>query len=54
MTRQHFEIIAEVINNAGLSNDARLRIAEKFADRLAMINPRFDKARFMEAAGLNN
>ena len=64
MTRRDFELIALVIaNTVGAHrtyNDADRRaygigacrdVAADFAFRLASVNPRFDRARFMAACG---
>ena len=47
MTRKHFKATAETIKAA---NDKR-EIAEGLAAIFAKENPRFDRARFMEACG---
>jgi len=55
MTRKDFELIAGVlnraINNPSYDNDTAQDIADSFADVLAGTNARFDKKRFLEAAG---
>ena len=62
MTRQHFELIAEVLRDVrpwtpGLlslvtPDEFISSIAETFADALADTNPRFNRERFLEAAGV--
>lgn len=47
MTRRHFESIAAALKEDGASEEQ----ARKWAQRLAQTNPRFDKGRFMRAAG---
>jgi hypothetical protein len=56
MTRKDFEIIADVISKLGLKNssvkefrDAHEVVKHKFANRLALINPRFNKEKFFKA-----
>jgi hypothetical protein len=53
-TRKHFQMIADVIFEQGVSNDLTgaqmLKLAEDFADTLAQYNPRFDRGRFLTAA----
>jgi len=58
MTRKHYVMLAAALNvakqEAGPSADARRGIdlaAEHVADTLAADNPRFDKRRFLTAAG---
>lgn len=59
MTVKDFELIARVLN-VYTSNPAVLKqwrdasssIAETFADELALTNPRFDRARFLRACGV--
>lgn len=46
MTRKHFEAIAHTLN----ANAAPLALVEDMADTLAETNPRFDRARFIEAS----
>lgn len=61
-TRQHFEFIADVLKRArtAVSRTGDTHVAAQFdamfvpmvAEELAMTNPRFDKARFIEACGV--
>lgn len=54
MEHRHMAFIAEVLKNAdvrSLANGAS--IARRFADALELSNPRFDRARFMTACGLD-
>lgn len=54
MTKKDFELIAEVIGNAWHgSADTRADIANAFADELENTNPRFDRAKFLTACGVN-
>lgn len=56
MTKQHFELIAGVLSQEfelranGFDRDL-VDLAVTFADVLAEQNPRFDRGRFLEAAG---
>jgi len=51
MTRKDFELIADVIK--GMEDPkARESAAQAFADRLRLVNPRFNRARFMEACNV--
>jgi hypothetical protein len=57
MQRAQFQFIADTIKAAWpcdvpLQNAARVRTAEAFADALAATNPRFDRARFLAACGV--
>jgi hypothetical protein len=51
MTRKDFELIATAIREYGAqTGTAQFLLAGIFADALAATNPRFDRARFIEAA----
>jgi len=54
MTRQHFNLIAEVIDDLYMGHDDWNRkldqVANKFADRLEDTNPNFNRDRFIKAA----
>lgn len=58
MTRNDFEVIASVLKDQrNLSvqtgvNPTPAMIAHAFADRLALINPRFNRAMFLHASGV--
>lgn len=59
MTRNDFEIIAEVLRaqRPDLPTDDMTdygldQVAQAFADRLKLVNPRFDRARFLRASGV--
>lgn len=58
MTRKDYILIAEVLKNfptyAEQPTDDRNAMAYDFADRLASENPRFDRTRFLIAAGVLN
>ena len=49
MTRKHFELIARVVRESGLSAAAREKLAAEFADELDATNPMFDRKRFIAA-----
>lgn len=56
MTKRDFDLIARVVRACYV--DKRfgayevLTVAERFADELAQVNPRFDRARFLQACGV--
>ena len=55
MTRKDYQLIATVLKNFGLEDyptDDRDTIAYDLADALASDNPRFDRDRFLVAAGV--
>lgn len=55
MAKQDFQMIADVIvNSVDLSGRDRQALAERFAARLAKANPRFDRARFLKACGVES
>ena len=50
MTKKHFEAIARILRESG--NNAETQwIAKELADYFVSENVRFDRARFMNAAG---
>jgi hypothetical protein len=58
MTRNDFEVIADVLKDqrnlavqTGVDPTPAM-IAAAFADRLALINPRFNRAKFLRACGV--
>ena len=55
MTKKHFEAIAKAIKEeqtaVAVREDVRRAIANKLADVFKQDNPRFDRDRFMKAAG---
>jgi capsule polysaccharide export protein KpsE/RkpR len=60
MTRKDYQLIAEVIREQGADlvyqNSEKARhdlTAHALADALALDNPRFDRARFLTACGVN-
>lgn len=53
MTRKDYQLIAQAIADVWCENTAQLYIAESIADALAQDNPRFDRARFLDACGVN-
>jgi hypothetical protein len=54
MTRKDYELIARVIRYAEIDERAGDRIARDFAYALAKDNPRFDRARFLKACGVED
>ena len=58
MTAKDFVLIADVISkmpsHAPSLRAQRQSCAAAFADRLALINPRFDRARFLTACGVQS
>jgi hypothetical protein len=57
MTRKDYQLIAEVFANFGkmieLNETIGADIARDLADALQGDNPRFDRARFLDACGVN-
>jgi hypothetical protein len=59
MTRKDYQLIADAINLSKWSsgNDIHLEtirtVAQDLATKLAQENPRFDRARFLTACGVN-
>jgi hypothetical protein len=56
MTRKDFQLIADVLKASSTSPMNRCVIKElaaSFASELADVNPRFNKALFLEACGVN-
>lgn len=59
MTKKDFEAIADVLDDTrpafkGNDMDRWEHMALVFASMLASTNPRFDRARFLKACGLEN
>ena len=60
MTKRDFELIARVVRNmtsASMgyqSTRARLLVAENFSGELSVDHPRFDRARFLKACGVES
>jgi hypothetical protein len=63
MTRKDFELIAQTIRDLRISTnlpgqdilsriETRNAVAQAFADSLVQTNPRFDKAKFLKACGV--
>ncbi len=55
MTRKDYVLLAEAIKNCNVNDDEQFGVdacAECIADALAADNPRFDRARFLKAAGV--
>jgi len=50
MTRQHFQMIADVISGLDINVSIKKDIAEKFADALSNTNPGFKRDYFIKAA----
>lgn len=55
MTRKDYVILADVIKNLDevIDSYALEALAENMSDALAKDNPRFDRARFLVACGVN-
>ena len=60
MTRKDYVLIAQTIadlmsdfNNGGDDSCSLSIVAEELADTLEKDNPRFDRARFLDACGVN-
>jgi len=53
MTRQHFALIATVVDEAYTMNrpPTKRELSELFANALENTNPSFDRVRFLEACG---
>ena len=51
MTRQHFALIAEVIEQSPFAPGHKEYLAETFAEKLRATNPNFNRARFLRACG---
>jgi hypothetical protein len=54
MTRKHFVLITSVFREAYTAEDQLgvRAVAYRMADALARTNPRFDRARFLKACGI--
>jgi hypothetical protein len=62
--RRHYEVVADTIKRmdglvpdrteADALNVARATVADRFASMFATDNPRFDRARFLRACGMDN
>jgi hypothetical protein len=53
-SKQHYNFLADWLNTAALATTddmAANLVASSLADRLGMDSPRFDRARFLKAAG---
>lgn len=50
MTRQHFQLIADVVRTTSLAPKDRAELARVFANKLAETNPAFNRERFFRAA----
>jgi hypothetical protein len=55
MTRKDYVLIADVIKNLDecIDSDGLEALADNMADALESDNPRFDRARFLDACGVN-
>jgi len=49
MSRQHFQLIADVIAGLEISTTIKKSIAEKFADAFEDTNPMFKRDKFIKA-----
>lgn len=58
MSKQHFELIADTINDLFMGHENWQRnlnqVAQKFAEALAETNPNFNQERFLKACGLES
>jgi len=54
MTRQDFELIAHILSIQTGERHIIERIAHDFAIELKAANPRFDRARFLKACGVES
>lgn len=60
MTKQDFQLIADTIKGESFNWGGQMtdpqheRLASNFADALAHTNPRFDRARFLKACGVES
>lgn len=50
-TRKHFQETALIVSSLKVDAKFRLKMAEKFAEKFAANNPRFDRIRFLLACG---
>ncbi len=53
MQRRHFELIANTLRCANVNDAAKWQMAREFAYALSNTNPQFNRARFLEAVGLD-
>lgn len=49
MTKRDFQLIADVVHFALITNKDRSTLAVDFAAKMATVNPRFDQEKFIEA-----
>ena len=50
LTKKHFKVIAHILGDGyGMDQTKFQRLCDRFADFLANENPRFDRAKFIEA-----
>lgn len=52
MTKKDYVAIAQVLNSAIIGQASPERVAEKMAEVFKLDNPRFDRARFLAACGV--
>ena len=50
MTRKHFQLVADVMKSY-IGSDDHVHICRSLASEFGEINPRFDRAKFMQACG---
>ena len=53
MTRKDFKLIAESLFLSVCAEDDVQTVCRRMADALAITNPRFDRARFLQACGIS-
>lgn len=49
MTKKDYKLIAEILYDSALTAQETLDLADDFARRLAKGNPKFDRAKFINA-----
>ncbi len=61
--RKHFELIAQTIKEfdqfshafpLGIAENIQADVAKRFASKLKLTNPQFDRARFLKACGVED
>jgi hypothetical protein len=52
LTRQHFQLIADVVKRTNVDDTTRKALAYDFAFELRRTNPKFDTNRFLVACGV--
>lgn len=52
MQHRHFATVATILRSYNFTAENRRNVCEHFADELRKTNPRFDRARFLRACGV--